>query len=550
VKEEDEPQLFVFNPTNNSDGLSYFEFSAPAKESILGVQDSMENDYPVQPLSSSEEVIFENTFSPIMLRTGLKMLPGRQITDFFLNEVSISDSINSEICDITLVCGKVPIGEFSVESLKEQAIELINSKKYKKFHVKATLGSQQKYGVLAPLKGWSFNKFKLKDNLDYNEKNQELISSKNKIETKFYSVSFNSDGTFNFHDKRTNTDFLQLHKFEDYGDKGDEYTFGRIGPEQVKIKKVKRKLTVKGPLFSQIEQEMEVELFERLNENRDKREGSVTLPIKTVFKFYRDIERIDIKTTLTNYAKDHRLRICFDLPYSSLETLTSTHFGVVKRKSDPFVYEEYEEQPSGIQAQRKYIRIEDAKSDLAFNLFNIGLPEVELENNSRLALTLIRSVGFLSRADYDERPMHAGPFMATPGAQELGTEYTFDYSFLIHSKELPLHESDNQSESFCLLPKTIMVKNSELQDKLSQSIIHVVNPWIRISSLRNRNGELCVTLFNLNSEVESTTLQVNPRFSRYKQNKVDGTMLLESSIQDNQLEVEFKPYEIKMCFFS
>jgi len=48
---------------------------------------------------------------------------------------------------------------------------------------------------------------------------------------------------------------------------------------------------------------------------------------------------------------------------------------------------------------------------------------------SRLALTLLRSVGYLSRADLVTRPSgHAGPGLATPGAQCLGTR-TFRLAF-------------------------------------------------------------------------------------------------------------------------
>ncbi len=548
--EDAESKVYVFNPTNNSDKLSYFEFTTSAKKSIVGLQDSLGSNYLVQALSSSEEILFENTFSPIVLKTAFRLLPGRKILDYYLNEVHLSDNINPEIYDVTLLCGRVPLGDFDVDEFKKQAAEMIKSKKYKKYHIKATLGSKQTYGVLAPLKGWNFNEFKILENMDQIVNDAIFLTSKNKISTTFYELKFNSDGTFNYLDKRTNTEFIQLHKFEDYGDKGDEYTFGRIGPDQVKIKKVKRNLIVKGPLFCEIEQEILVELLEELNENRDERIGSVTIPIKTVFRFYRDLARIDIKTTLTNYSKDHRLRICFDLPYSSLETITSTQFGVVKRKSDPIGDESYEEQPSGIQAQKRFIRIEDNKSDLAFTLINKGLPEVELANNNRLALTLLRCVGFLSRADYEERPMHAGPFLETPGAQEIGEKYTFEYSLSIHSKELPLHDSDNLSESFCLKPKSMLVKNNELHSKLSESILHIVNPWIRISSLRKRNDKLCVTFYNLSSETETTIVQVNSKFNKFEHAKIDGKILFKDEIRDNQLELNFKPYEIKMCYFS
>ena len=59
-------------------------------------------------------------------------------------------------------------------------------------------------------------------------------------------------------------------------------------------------------------------------------------------------------------------------------------------------------------------------------VFGDGLVEYEAVGDdgiaSRLALTLLRSVGYLSREDLVTRPSgHAGPGLATPGAQCLGT---------------------------------------------------------------------------------------------------------------------------------
>ena len=66
---------------------------------------------------------------------------------------------------------------------------------------------------------------------------------------------------------------------------------------------------------------------------------------------------------------------------------------------------------------------------------NRGLPEVEVlktGTGSEIAVTLLRSVGWLSRDDFSTRQGHAGPFMATPGAQMIGT-WDFDYSIIPHS---------------------------------------------------------------------------------------------------------------------
>ncbi len=65
---------------------------------------------------------------------------------------------------------------------------------------------------------------------------------------------------------------------------------------------------------------------------------------------------------------------------------------------------------------------------------NRGLPEIEAlraGQGTELALTLLRSVGWLSRADMSIRRGHAGPGLPTPEAQCIG-EYTFEYALIPH----------------------------------------------------------------------------------------------------------------------
>ncbi|MCH7790594.1 MAG: hypothetical protein IH940_14305 [Acidobacteria bacterium] len=49
-----------------------------------------------------------------------------------------------------------------------------------------------------------------------------------------------------------------------------------------------------------------------------------------------------------------------------------------------------------------------------------GLPEGEVRPDGDVLLTLVRSVGWLSRNDLASRPIPAGPEMVAPGAQTLG----------------------------------------------------------------------------------------------------------------------------------
>ncbi|MBN1331040.1 MAG: hypothetical protein JXA54_16325 [Candidatus Heimdallarchaeota archaeon] len=541
----------AYNPTNNSTKPTLIEFQLPSKTVISKLISDEGQEYQIQPLKVSEEILFENTFRPLMIKTGIKMLPGRKIVDVYVNGIElITDEIDPKICHVTLFCNKNLIGDLDIQKLKEEFIEIVDSGKYKKFHVKATLGAKQSYLSMVHLKPWAFTKLLIsKDPLE-DIITGSLIAKRNSIENNFYKVNFLPNGSIKLFDKKTKKLYSKLNHFEDWGDKGDEYTFSKIGPMQAKISKIKRKLTNNGPIFAEITQTMVLATFRELSSNRTKRKGKVKLPIKTIFKFYRDNSRIDISTILTNTAKDHRLRICFELPFKSNETITSTHFGYIKRKGDPLMLEDYVELPSGIQAQKRFIRIEDKAQSSAFTLFNKGLPEVELVESSRVALTLIRAIGFLSRQDFPERPMHAGPFMETPGAQELNKTYTFNYSIETHTKDLAINETLNQAESFTLPAITYTLTDNDLVKKLTKPLIQFEESKIKLSSMRIRNNELQMLVYNLddsNTDLEFITLD---KFKICSEILIDSTIKKTNDIKNGKFKLEFAPFELKLLRIS
>ncbi|MHA1817180.1 MAG: hypothetical protein ACTSX1_14355, partial [Candidatus Heimdallarchaeaceae archaeon] len=259
--------------------------------------------------------------------------------------------------------------------------------------------------------------------------------------------------------------------------------------------------------------------------------------------------RIDFRTELVNYAKDHRLRICFETPYYNFQSLTSTHFGVVERKTEPIGDDSYVEAASGIQAQKRFIRLEDKKGNSSLTLINKGLPEIEVVKGKRIALTLLRSIGYLSRSDFPERPIHAGPFLETPGAQELNNDFEYEYSVVLHSKEDPMYISSNYSEVTSLKSKSAIVEINEKVDEYVQPILRVENQWIRISSLRMKNGKIRVTLFNLDENKQNTSLMLNRKLKFIQQIKIDSSSTKQKQLTTNQFEITFNPFEIVILEF-
>jgi len=539
----------IFNPTNNRTipMLAEFQMSSKIKATFLQAEDG--KSYPLQASSTSEDIMFESTFKPFILKNGVKMLHGRKIMDVFINDLEISeDESDPTTLHITLIFGKMEIGEFNVEKLKEDAVKLVDSGKYKKFHVKASMGMKQSYISMLPLNPWIFNKLKI--GTGKIEESPSLFKTQpDHIENKFYKLKFNSHGTIDLYDKITNTTYMNLHEFEDWGDRGDEYTFSRVDPQNAKMSRIKRKISNTGSLFSDITQEYTLTLFEQLTKDRKKRVGKTKIPVRTTFRFYRDLPRIDITTILTNTAKDHRLRICFTLPFKSKSTKTSTHFGYIERIGSPSPLKEYTEMPSGIQAQKRFIRVDQEIGPCSMSVFNKGLPEIELVDQSKIALTLVRSIGFLSRQDFPERPYHAGPADATPGAQELNKEYTFQYAFMTHDKILPMNETYNYAESFALQTKSFAFSDSKMDENITKPLLSIPESTIKISSMRIRDGKLTVLMYNL--DIQSVRIQVtlNPQFHYCTEILIDGTEKKKSEVLNKKIELDFDPLELKLLNF-
>ncbi len=163
--------------------------------------------------------------------------------------------------------------------------------------------------------------------------------------------------------------------------------------------------------------------------------AQVTLPITTSLTLTNGIPRVDISTAFQNTARDHRLRVHFPAPFATDSGSQDGHFEVVDRPVGlPAFDDTWGEQPRPEVPQRAFTDVTDGISGLM--VANRGLPEVQVlknsQGNAEIALTLVRSVGWLSRDDFSTRNGHAGPFMETPGAQMLG-KWSYEYSIIPHS---------------------------------------------------------------------------------------------------------------------
>jgi mannosylglycerate hydrolase len=259
------------------------------------------------------------------------------------------------------------------------------------------------------------------------------------IENEFYYLEVEPrDGTFSVTDKASGALYQGLNRLVDGGDRGDEYNYCQ--PEEDLIISAPSQPPVvsvleRGPARQSVEIRLTYELPAGLTGDRRSRTWDrVEVPVTSCISLCAQVPRIDVRTTVTNRARDHRLRAHFPTPVCVETSFAESAFDVVERPiALPHDTAEWIEQPVPTHPQASFVDLSDGQRGLM--LANRGLPEYEAFHDgdgTTLALTLLRCVGWLSRDDLACRRGPAGPQLETPEAQCLGT-YHFDYALIPHT---------------------------------------------------------------------------------------------------------------------
>ena len=245
------------------------------------------------------------------------------------------------------------------------------------------------------------------------------------IENALVRVEVNRDGTVEVHDKKSGAVLSRCIELEDVADAGDEYNYsppqrdGRVTSSDVKTVEVT--VVHAGPLRAALRVELAMPVPESLAADRASRsERETALSIALLIELDAGSPRIACTATVDNTARDHRLRVLFPTGAAHVEEVRAdTAFGTVRRPARRAVPAEVPlEAPVSTGPLQSFVDAGDARAGVT--VFSEGLMEYEVlaEEPPRVALTLLRCVGALSRDDLATRPGgHAGPGLATPGAQ-------------------------------------------------------------------------------------------------------------------------------------
>ncbi|MCC6489931.1 MAG: hypothetical protein IT364_20750 [Candidatus Hydrogenedentes bacterium] len=275
------------------------------------------------------------------------------------------------------------------------------------------------------------------------------------FENAFYKLSIAAGGSIGLYDKRSKMRYKDLMVFEDMEDCGDVYNWSYLPKGSQTLTTAGKRATVKRvhrDAFSatwRIAHTLRVP--RSLNANRSARaRETVTLAIVSEVTCYADSPRIDVVTRVENTAEDHRLRVLFPTGIATDAVSVDGHYAVIERPV-ALPPRRGNMPPYPTQHQGRFVDLSDGKK--GFAVINKGMPEFEVISKGArrtLALTLFRSVGWLSREDFPTRPGHTGPPIDTPGAQCL-RHMEFRYAFMAHPGDWTRVMSEALAHNFGIL---------------------------------------------------------------------------------------------------
>ena len=261
-------------------------------------------------------------------------------------------------------------------------------------------------------------------------------ASSRSLENEYLEVNVLLNGSIQVTDKQSKSVHSDLNIFEDTEDAGDEYTYSWIDRSKTFTtwrSRPKVRLISHSALEATIAISHLFKIPAGLKESRTARSPIlVSCPITSYVTLRAHARRVDIRTEVTNTAKDHRLRALFPTDMKTQTVLASGHCDVIEHEHAPVKkptmqnrFEYY-----GTQHNDLFVCVEQDGRGLM--VANKGLPEYEstaAKKGTMVALTLLRCIGMLSRDDFATRVTQAGPQLATPDAQLLG-KHVFEYALI------------------------------------------------------------------------------------------------------------------------
>lgn len=397
-----------------------------------------------------------------------------------------------------------------------------------------------------------------------NEMNHTFVE-KDSVETDYYHVSVNPNGTLNIFDKQLKKEFSQVLLLENGGDDGDEYDFSPLEDETLIYSNQTEadiKITQNGyeaQLDIKVKLEVPIDLEARKNNVINR---FVDVHWKITIPNHQPI--IKIEAEIDNQAKDHRLRALIPTGIASSFSISDNQFGFIKRDvydsaMDVWKDEDWDERPDSIYPMLSFIGLSDEEHGVSVLTNSTREYEVIGDSYDTIAITLFRSVGVLGKEEMLRRPGRpSGIKLPTPDSQMLG-KLTLDFAITTHKGSTTAanigriaKEFDTPIQTYNKIPHNAMKLNPEdVITPLSFSFLEETSENVVLSVLKKAEKEdrFVLRFFNPTDKGSNGSFKVNLAIEHVQEGNLNEQATAPLNLEKDQFTLPIKQNQVKTVLF-
>jgi mannosylglycerate hydrolase len=304
-------------------------------------------------------------------------------------------------------------------------------------------------------------------------------------------------GTFSM----TTADGVVVHgcdRLVDGGDGGDTYNYSPPTIDTVidEPMHVAIAVTERGPVRAQLTITRTYSWPQHANGNErfcsERSAAYETVTVTSVVSVQLGEPFVRVNVAFNNTVTDHRLRTHIPLPAPVTASHAECAFTVVSRGLETEGGPNEAALPTWV--SRRFVDASNGEHGVA--VLHDGLLEYELvDDGNELAITLLRSVGYLSRSEPSLRPGPAGPLMPVHGALMLG-RYEARYALLPHRGDWTNADLYAMADAFLLSPEVMSVPVHTLETQPPTGSALTVDGAEVSALMRNEDGTIHLRVFN------------------------------------------------------
>lgn len=369
----------------------------------------------------------------------------------------------------------------------------------------------------------------------------------NDLENNYYKIEINSNGTLKIYDKNTTKTYDQVLLLEDSSDDGDGYDYSPLENDWIitsqnvisnhKITKY-RNSEIADISFSL---SLPYDIKERSNKITN---GKIDVNYQIILKQYSKI--IEIKVSINNQAKDHRVRLYIPQNIASQTTLADNQFGCIERDIvdnaiDIWEKEKWSERPDPIYPMLSYVKMKHDRLSVLTN----SIREYEAIDAQTLAITLFRCTGYLGKENLVRRlGRPSGIKMVTPDQQMLGMHF-YDFALaLVDNDEIAMaaKEYTTPIQTYNKMPYNAMKLNeSNKHVPYQYSLLNINDSPFILTALKKAEYSDSFILRGYNPINNQITVKIDSPFKYLTEVKLDE----ETVICDNVDSLTILPNQVK-----